>query len=111
MNMGKKDLDSWGREKASKRYADGGLVEHKGKMPLMEHPGLPAARDRLRKEMIDKGNSVPRKDIDNPSWRTPGPRREIPGTPAESRPGAFGRDEHLMKQGLAEIKRGGRIKK
>ena len=101
MNMGKKDLDSWGRDKAKSRYADGGGVSKE----VMDH-----AKDRLGQALRNK--PVPsNREVDNPSWRNPGPRRQTPGLPQESKPGAFGRDEHLIRQGLAEIKTGGRIKK
>ncbi len=43
MNMGKKDLDSWGRDKASKRYAAGGAVREK-----------PASKDGGKKQKDEK---------------------------------------------------------
>lgn len=65
MNMGKKDLDTWGRSKAKERYADGGPVR-------MEHPGMAGARDALRQKFYEQGNSVYRgPDIPNPKWRDP----------------------------------------
>lgn len=103
MNMGKKDLDSWGRDKAKKRYADGGSVEGGHTFARKEHPNLPAARATLGHRMRSGEPIYRGPDIPNPKWRDPvGHHPEAIPTGDKAVPYDSSKDK---------VKTGGRIKK
>lgn len=95
MNMGKKDLDTWGRSKARSRYESGGSVRPE----VMDH-----AKARLAKKFHEQGNTVYRgPDIPNPRWRDP----------VAHHPMAVPDDKNARPYDSTKdrIKTGGRIKK